>query len=87
VAWVHPEVMTVSPLPRNGATLTGRDRQGRTLRIARHAASDRVVLSVWQDSSCVATVRLAPEDVVDLVTQLTRTLLPAEDGGAEAMIN
>lgn len=79
--------MTVSPLPRDGATLSGRDRRGRTLRIARHAASQRVVLSVWQDSSCVATVRLAPEDVADLVTQLTRTLLPADDERPEAMIN
>jgi hypothetical protein len=69
--------MTVSPLPRDGATLTGRDRAGRTLRIARHAATNRVVLSVWQDTTCVATVRLAPEDVADLVAQLTRTLLPS----------
>ncbi len=79
--------MTVSPLPRDGATLSGRDRNGRTLRIARHAATERVVLSVWQDSSCLATVRLAPEDVADLVAQLTRTLLPADDGRWEAMIN
>ena len=79
--------MTVSPLPRNGATLSGRDRTGRTLRIARHAATQRVVLSVWQDSSCLATVRLAPEDVADLVAQLTRTLLPADDERPEAMIN
>ncbi len=77
----------MSPLPRDGATLSGRDRKGRTLRIARHAATERVVLSVWQDSSCLATVRLAPEDVVEMVAQLTRTLLPADDGHAEAMIN
>ena len=77
----------MSPLPRDGATLSGRDRAGRTLRIARHAATERVVLSVWQDSTCLATVRLAPGDVVDLVAQLTRTLLPADDGHAEAMIN
>ncbi len=84
---MHSEVMTVSPLPRDGATLSGRDRNGRTLRIARHAATQRVVLSVWQDSSCLATVRLAPEDVAELVAQLARTLLPADDGGPEAMIN
>jgi hypothetical protein len=79
--------MTVSPLPRDGATLSGRDRKGRTLRIARHAATERVVLSVWQDSSCLATVRLAPEDVVELVSQLTRTLLAPGGEQAEAMIN
>ncbi|HEY3544675.1 MAG TPA: hypothetical protein VGK17_01125 [Propionicimonas sp.] len=79
--------MTVSPLPRDGATLSGRDRKGRTLRIARHSATERVVLSVWQDGTCLATVRLAPEDVADLVGQLTRTLLPVDDGRPEAMIN
>jgi len=79
--------MTVSPLPRKGATLSDRDRRGRTLRIARHAGAARVVLSVWQDTSCLATFRLSPEDVADLVAQLTRTLLPADDGRPEAMIN
>lgn len=75
--------MTVSPLPRNGATLTGRDRSGRTLRIAQHRESSRVVLSVWQDGTCLATVRLAPHDVADLVGELTRSLLPvAEDGNS-----
>lgn len=68
--------MTVSPLPRHGASLTGRDRSGRTLRIAQHRESDRVVLSVWQEGTCLATVRLAPADVAGLVAELTRTLLP-----------
>ena len=76
--------MTVSPLPRDGATLSGRDRSGRTLRIARHAGTERVVLSVWQDGTCLATVRLAPADVADLVSELTRTLLPASGERAEA---
>lgn len=66
--------MTVSPLPRHGASLTGRDRSGRTLRIAQHRESSRVVLSVWQDGTCLATVRLAPEDVTALVAELARTL-------------
>ncbi len=68
--------MTVSPLPRDGATLAGKDRAGRTLRIARHPETRRVVLSVWQDSTCLATVRLAPEGVAALIGELTRTLLP-----------
>jgi len=72
----------VSPLPRDGATLAGRDRGGRTLRIARHAETERVVLSVWQDQTCVATVRLAPEDVAALVEELTR-LLPRQEPAAE----
>ncbi|MCB0910938.1 MAG: hypothetical protein KDB60_04900 [Propionibacteriaceae bacterium] len=68
--------MTVSPLPRHGATLTSRDRSGRSLRIAQHRESDRVVLSVWQDGTCLATVRLDPGDVAALVGELTRTLQP-----------
>lgn len=70
--------MTVSPLPREGATLIGRDRAGRTLRIASHPESSRVVLSVWQDGTCQATVRLAPADVADLVAELARVLVPAD---------
>jgi hypothetical protein len=68
--------MTVSPLPRDGEVLTGRDRKGRTLRLAHHAETSRVVLSVWQDAKCVATVRLAPEDVAELIAGLARTLVP-----------
>lgn len=66
----------MSPLPRDGAALLGRDRAGRTLRVARHAGTERVVLSIWQDSTCVATVRLAADDVAVLISELARTLLP-----------
>ncbi len=78
--------MTVSPLPRRGAALVGRDRPGRSLRIAQHPESSRVVLSVWQDDTCLATVRLAPEDVAALLAELTRTLLPPlrDDGVGRA---
>jgi hypothetical protein len=76
--------MTVSPLPRDGATLSGRDRNGRTLRIARHAGTERVVLSMWQDGTCLATVRLAPEDVAALVAELARTLVPTSEERPEA---
>lgn len=64
--------MTVSPLPRLGDVVLGRDVAGRTLRISGHPASGRVVLSIWQDSVCKATVRLAPEDVPHVVEMLTR---------------
>lgn len=66
-------------MPRDGGVLAGRDRAGRTLRVARHAETSRVVLSVWQDATCVATVRLAPEDVAALIAQLARTLVPPAD--------
>lgn len=73
------EDMTVSPLPRDGATLAGRDRAGRSLRVAAHHESERVVLSVWQDATCVATVRLAPDDVAALISELARTLVAPAD--------
>jgi hypothetical protein len=73
--------MTVSPLPRHGDVVVGRDVAGRTLRVSGHAESGRVVLSIWQDSTCRATLRLAPEDVPHLVAMLTRTALHAADGG------
>jgi transposase len=67
--------VTVSPLPRHGTVVVGRDTAGRTLRVSSHPAVGRVVLSIWQDSTCVATVRLAEQDVPDLVRALTAGLL------------
>ncbi len=74
--------MNISPLPRRGASLVGRDQEGRRLRIASHPESGRVVLSIWQDDVCRATVRLAHEDVPDIVRLLTQTLLPVTADGA-----
>ena len=78
--------MTVSPLPSKGSVLVGRDVAGRTLRVSSHPQQGRVVLSIWQDSTCVATVRLDERDVPDLVRTLTQSLLPDEHaaGAAEA---
>jgi hypothetical protein len=71
--------MTVSPLPQHGDVVVGRDVAGRTLRVSGHPESGRVVLSIWQDTVCRATVRLAPEDVPDVVAMLARTALRAAD--------
>ena len=68
-------MVTVSPLPTHGTVLVGRDRAGRTLRVSTHATAGRVVLSIWQDATCVATVRLAEADVPDLVRMLTAGLV------------
>jgi hypothetical protein len=78
--------MTVSPLPARGTVVVGRDTAGRTLRVSSHPAAGRVVLSIWQDATCVATVRLAEDDVPDLVRALTAGLLHPAPGarGAEA---
>jgi hypothetical protein len=77
--------MTVSPLPTHGTVVVGRDTAGRTLRVSSHPAAGRVVLSIWQDTTCVATVRLAEDDVPDLVRALTAGLLrPAVAAGEGA---
>ena len=42
------------------------------------------MLSIWQDSTCVATVRLAGQDVPELVRALTAGLVhPPGDGAPE----
>jgi hypothetical protein len=67
--------MTVSPLPRQGSTLLGRDKAGRRLRVSSHPDAGRVVLSIWQDDICQATLRLAEEDVPELVKMLSSSLI------------
>jgi hypothetical protein len=67
--------MTTSPLPRKGGTLLGRDKAGRRLRVSSHRDAGRVVLSIWQDDVCRATIRLAEEDVPELVKMLSSSLI------------
>ena len=74
----HTVPVTVSPLPTRGSTLVGRDRAGRRLRVSSHPDAGRVVLSIWQDDICRATLRLAEEDVPELVRMLTSTLVDVD---------
>jgi class 3 adenylate cyclase len=67
--------MTVAPLPRGGTALLGRDIRGRALRVTPHPEHGRVVLSIWDGDRCAATVRLAPEDVPELVRALADCLV------------
>ena len=67
--------MTISPLPSHGDVIVGRDVAGRTLRISGHPRDGRVVLSIWQDTVCRATLRLAPEDVPAFVEMLSRSAI------------
>ena len=55
--------MSVTPAPRRGTVLVGRDVAGRALRVSAHPEHGRVVLSIWQGAQCLATVRLAEQDV------------------------
>ncbi|MEP7034581.1 MAG: hypothetical protein ABI662_05570 [Dermatophilaceae bacterium] len=73
-----------SPLPRRGSTLLGRDVAGKRLRVSSHPDAGRVVLSIWQDDICRATLRLAEEDVPELVKMLSSSLIqsPAEESDA-----
>ena len=67
---------TVTPLPSIGDVISGQDVPGRELRISGHPESDRVVLSIWQDGRCQATVRLARTDVPDVTRALVAGLVP-----------
>ena len=58
-------------MPSRGDVVVGRDRAGRVLRVSAHPEHGRVVLSIWQEGSCIATVRLAPGDIPELVRVLT----------------
>ncbi|MBA3798784.1 MAG: hypothetical protein H0X18_06755 [Geodermatophilaceae bacterium] len=74
--------MGVTPLPRRGGVLSGRDAAARMLRVSYHAEVARVVLSIWDHDVCMATLRLAPEDVPELVRAMTAALLPPDLAGA-----
>ena len=76
--------MTISPLPRRGSTLLGRDAAGRRLRVSSHPDAGRVVLSIWQDDTCRATLRLAEEDVPELVKMLSSSLIQPHVAGSDA---
>jgi hypothetical protein len=70
---------TVTPLPSTGDVIVGRDIAGRALRISGHPESDRVVLSIWQQGRCLATVRLARADVPEVARALVAGLIPAQE--------
>ena len=55
--------------------MLGRDTAGRRLRVSSHPDAGRVVLSIWQDDICRATLRLAEEDVPELVKMLSSSLI------------
>ena len=75
--------MTISPLPSHGDVIVGRDVAGRTLRISGHPRTGRVVLSIWQDNVCRATLRLVPEDVPQFVEMLTRSAIESSSADLE----
>jgi hypothetical protein len=69
--------MAIHPAPTNGAVLEGVGVAGRVLRISGHPELGIVVLSIWQDERCVATVRLAESDVPELVRAIAAAAVHA----------
>jgi hypothetical protein len=75
-----------TPIPSRGDVVLGRDRAGRSLRVSAHPELGRVVLSIWQEDTCIGTFRLAPGDVPDVVRMLSAAAVDAgqEEHGAAA---
>ncbi|MFZ0157919.1 MAG: hypothetical protein WAL50_02725 [Kineosporiaceae bacterium] len=71
--------MRVNPLPRRGDIVVGRDVRGRVLRIGSHPEQNRVVLSIWQDDACRATVRLAGADLAEVLRSLSQALVDLDE--------
>lgn len=74
--------MPVSPAPRAGGVVVGRDRAGRAIRVSSHPELSRVVLSLWDGGRCIGTMRLAPQDVPDLVRMLAGAAVATSATGA-----
>lgn len=74
----------MAPAPRQGDVIIARDLPGRVLRVSAHPESGRVVLSIWQDAQCMATLRLAPEDVPEVLRSLGSALVACEADRAQA---
>jgi hypothetical protein len=75
-------------LPASGAVLADQRGDSRWMRVTWHdepGDSPLVVLSIWRDGKCAATLRLARADVPALVSALVDGLADtAPDAAAEA---
>lgn len=60
----------VSPIPRLGGVFRDVRGRGRALRVSWHTEDELVVLSLWDGPRCTGTVRLAVDDVPDLLDAL-----------------
>jgi len=78
--------MSVSPAPSNGGVVVGRDRTGRAIRVSSHPELSRVVLSLWDGGRCIGTMRMAPEDVPDLVKMLAGAAVATSDLGGQGPV-
>ncbi|MEX0427866.1 hypothetical protein AB3X52_09560 [Nocardioides sp. DS6] len=72
---------SLRPTPAVGSVFLDARGDGRALRVSWHSEAGVVVLSVWRDNVCTATVRLPPEDVVGLIETLAAGLARGTDPG------
>ena len=66
--------MAVLPFPTRGAWVPDARDGGRVARVTPHPETGLVVVSVWNGDTCTATIQLAADDVVEMVTALSRGL-------------
>lgn len=64
----------VLALPTGGAVVPDARGEHRWMRVTWHDEAGVVVLSLWREGSCAATVRVARTDVPALVTALVEGL-------------
>jgi len=64
----------VVAFPRGGDVFRDCRGSDRALRVSWHADDGIVVLSIWRDDHCVATARVAGQDVPDLIQTLVQGL-------------
>jgi hypothetical protein len=74
----------VSPLPDGVEYFLDTRGDARALRISWHDEADLVVLSMWRGHECVASFRLAIEEVPDLIASLREGLDHAYDATKRA---
>ena len=72
------------PLPAVGSIFLDARGDDRALRVSWHGEADLVVLSVWRDNVCVASFRLAVDEVPALIATLTTGLARGYDAGRVA---
>lgn len=70
------------PVPATGSVFLDSRGDGRALRVTWHSEASVVVLSVWKDNVCTATVRLPPDEVVALIETLAAGLARGSDQGS-----
>ena len=68
-------------IPATGAVLLDARGEGRALRVTWHSEARIVVLSVWKDNVCTATVRLHPDQAASLIEALAAGLARRSDPG------